>query len=120
MVWLLTIFVIFSSFISPLILSFSPSLGIASLPWVADLSVLLPLNYKTLYQDHFYSPKACRNSNRSSKLTCFQNVIFLNSFLSILSYVVYYLMFFVLFFVFFSVLLFDVFPTFLMFIVKCP
>ncbi len=56
-----------SSFIT--VLRSSPSLGIASLPWVADLSVLLPLNYGTLYQDH--SGLACRNSNRSSILTCF-------------------------------------------------
>ncbi len=72
----------------PLILAFSPSLGIASLPWVADLSVLLPLNSETLYQDHSVLPIACLNSNHSSKLICFQNVIFLGEFLFILSYVV--------------------------------
>ncbi len=60
----------------------SESLGIASLPWVADRSVLLPLNYQTLYQDHSAMPIACRNSNRCSKLT--QNVIFLSSLLVIL------------------------------------
>ncbi len=84
MVWLHTIFAICSSPLlhlvhcGPPILVFSPSLGIASLPWGGDHSVLLPLNYGTLYPDHSVLPIACLNSNRCLKLTCFQNVIFLS------------------------------------------